>query len=117
MTDTITIPRATVQQALDALERTNSEPGSMAYEREAKASVALEDALRAAPQQQAEPVAAAPALIEALDHIAKTIERQIELIKDRAPGVYLDKRPVVKSLQSHAKRARDAIAKAIGTAT
>jgi len=52
------------------------------------------------------------ALIKALDHIVRTIEKQLSLIKDRAPGDYLDKRPVVQSLQSHAKHARAAIAQA-----
>lgn len=53
-------------------------------------------------------------LLEALDHIAQTIDRQLELIADRAKGDFLDKRPVVQSLQSHARRARAAIAKATG---
>lgn len=55
-------------------------------------------------------------LLAALDHIEKTLTRQLELIADRAPGDYLDKRPVVQSLQSHARRARAAIAKATGGA-
>jgi len=53
-------------------------------------------------------------LVDALDHIEKTITRQLELIADRARGDYLDKRLVVQSLQSHARRARAAIAKATG---
>lgn len=48
-------------------------------------------------------------LREALDHTEKTLIKQLALISERAPGDYLDKRPVVQSLQMHAKRCRAAL--------
>ena len=41
-----------------------------------------------------------------VDTTANVIERQLELIADRAKGDYLDKRPVVQSLKAHVKRLR-----------
>lgn len=51
-------------------------------------------------------------LLEALEHISGAIERQLELIAERAPGQFLDKRPVVQALRSHAQKANAAIATA-----
>lgn len=51
-------------------------------------------------------------LCDALKHISSAIERQLELIAERAPGQFLDKRPVVQALGSHARRANAAIAAA-----
>ncbi|KMN29652.1 hypothetical protein VI26_22855 [Chromobacterium sp. LK1] len=51
-------------------------------------------------------------LFDALKHIFSAIERQLELIAERAPGQFLDKRPVVQALGSHARRANAAIAAA-----
>jgi len=44
------------------------------------------------------------ALREVIDHTVKTIERQLDLIGERAPGKFLDKTPVMRSLQAHVKR-------------
>ena len=54
-------------------------------------------------------------LCDALKHISSAIERQLELIAERAPGQFLDKRPVVQALGSHARRANAAIAAAEAT--
>ncbi|BBH13429.1 hypothetical protein [Chromobacterium haemolyticum] len=51
-------------------------------------------------------------LFDALKHISSAIERQLELIAERAPGQILDKRPVVQALRSHAQKANAAIAAA-----
>lgn len=51
-------------------------------------------------------------LEDTLDHIAKSMTRQLALIADRAPGPYLDKRPVVQTLHMHAQRAQKALSKA-----
>ena len=51
------------------------------------------------------------ALAVKLDHIAKTIDKQLRVIDERARGDFLDKRPVVQSLMMHARTARAAIAK------
>lgn len=51
-------------------------------------------------------------LFDALKHISSAIERQLELIAERAPGQFLDKRPVVQALRSHAQKANAAIATA-----
>ena len=63
-----------------------------------------------AAQEQTSAVPVVEQLVEALDHMSKTIKRQLDLIADRAPGDYLDKRPVVRSLQVHKKNANAAIA-------
>lgn len=49
------------------------------------------------------------ALMDAVDRTIQTIERQLELIAERAPGAYLDKRPVVQSLTAHVRRLRAAL--------
>lgn len=41
---------------------------------------------------------------QAAQHISAAIEKQLELIRERAPGDYLDKRPVVQALASHKRR-------------
>ncbi|WP_337882257.1 hypothetical protein [Chromobacterium haemolyticum] len=51
-------------------------------------------------------------LFDALKHISGAIERQLELIAERAPGQFLDKKPVVQALRSHARKADAAIAAA-----
>lgn len=51
----------------------------------------------------------AKALREVIERTAEVIERQLALIADRAPGNYLDKRPVVQSMTLHAKRLRAAL--------
>lgn len=44
----------------------------------------------------------ADALTEAVTRTIDTIKRQLALIAERAPGDFLDKRPVVQSLGAHA---------------
>lgn len=51
-------------------------------------------------------------LLATLKHISSAIERQLELIAERAPGQFLDKKPVVQALRSHARKAYAAIAAA-----
>ncbi|WP_063800612.1 hypothetical protein [Burkholderia cepacia] len=52
----------------------------------------------------------ADALTEAVTRTIETIKRQLDLIADRAPGDFLDKRPVVQSLSAHVRRLEKAIA-------
>ncbi|WP_230972993.1 hypothetical protein [Burkholderia vietnamiensis] len=54
----------------------------------------------------------ADALTEAVTRTIETIKRQLDLIADRAPGNYLDKRPVVQSLGAHVRRLEKALAEA-----
>ncbi|MDW3683898.1 hypothetical protein RA280_19550 [Cupriavidus sp. CV2] len=56
------------------------------------------------------PSASPASLAEAVERTIEVIERQLDLIGERAPGEMLDKRPVVQSLQAHVKRLRAAIA-------
>jgi hypothetical protein len=49
-------------------------------------------------------------LQEVVARTVEVIERQLALIGERAPGEYLDKRPVVQSLQAHVRRLRAALA-------
>lgn len=51
-------------------------------------------------------------LVEALKNADKIIERQLELIEQRAKGDFLNKRPVVQSLNAHRTRIQKALAKA-----
>lgn len=61
-------------------------------------------------QLYAQPIdAAQDVLIEAVDTTVKTIERQLNLIEERAPGGYLDKLPVVRSLTLHKRRLTKAL--------
>lgn len=50
-------------------------------------------------------------LTAAVERTIETLNRQIDLIAERAPGQYLDKMPVVRSLHAHARRLTAAIAK------
>ncbi|VWD49760.1 hypothetical protein BLA17378_08634 [Burkholderia aenigmatica] len=52
----------------------------------------------------------ADALTEAVTHTIDTISRQLDLIAERAPGNFLDKVPVVRSLTAHKKRLEKALA-------
>ncbi|AJX60050.1 hypothetical protein [Burkholderia pseudomallei] len=52
----------------------------------------------------------ADALTEAATHTIATIKRQLDLIAERAPGDFLDKRPVVQSLGAHVRRLEKALA-------
>jgi len=52
------------------------------------------------------------ALREAVDLTIKTLERQLDLIDERAPGIYLDKMPVIRSLRAHKQRLERAIGQA-----
>ena len=52
----------------------------------------------------------ADALADAVAHTIETIKRQLDLIADRAPGNFLDKRPVVQSLGAHVRRLEKALA-------
>ena len=52
----------------------------------------------------------ADALTEAVTRTIDTIKRQLALIAERAPGDFLDKRPVVQSLGAHAGRLEKALA-------
>lgn len=47
---------------------------------------------------------------EALEHIARTIEKQLELIGERAPSGWLDKAAVMRTMNSHLRQARAALA-------
>jgi hypothetical protein len=47
-------------------------------------------------------------LREAVDLTIKTLERQLDLIAERAPGKYLDKTPIVRSLKQHWARLTNA---------
>ena len=50
------------------------------------------------------------ALQATLENTKLTITRQLELISERAPGEFLNKRPVVQSLQSHVRNIEKALA-------
>lgn len=50
-------------------------------------------------------------LLVTLDHMHRSLLRQLDLIQERAPGGYLDKQPLINSLRMHAQRAQKAIAK------
>ncbi|MDR5824724.1 hypothetical protein [Caballeronia sp. LZ043] len=65
----------------------------------------------AAPQSQGEKAVASGNLLDAVERTIETLNRQIALIAERAPGQYLDKMPVVRSLNAHARRLTAAIAK------
>lgn len=52
------------------------------------------------------------ALREAVERTIDVIERQLSLIGERAPGDYLDKRPVTQSLRAHIYRLSNALAAA-----
>lgn len=52
----------------------------------------------------------ADALTEAVTHTIETIKRQLDLIADRAPSNFLDKRSVVQSLTAHVRRLEKALA-------
>ncbi|WP_446903052.1 hypothetical protein [Burkholderia sp. YIM B11467] len=52
----------------------------------------------------------ADALTEAVTRTIETIKRQLDLIVERAPGDFLDKRPVVQSLSAHVRRLEKALA-------
>lgn len=52
----------------------------------------------------------ADALMEAVTHTIETIKRQLDLIADRAPSNFLDKRSVVQSLTAHVRRLEKALA-------
>jgi hypothetical protein len=62
----------------------------------------------------APPAECAPrdALAEAVDLTIKTLERQLDLIDERAPGNYLDKMPVIRSLSAHKQRLERAVEQA-----
>jgi hypothetical protein len=49
------------------------------------------------------------ALLEVIEHTIATLKRQIDLIAERAPGNFLDKVPVVRSLRAHQSRLERAI--------
>ncbi|CDY76152.1 hypothetical protein BGLT_05225 [Caballeronia glathei] len=53
------------------------------------------------------------ALTDAIDLTIKTLERQLDLITERAPGNYLDKTPIVRSLRAHKQRLERAIEQAV----
>jgi hypothetical protein len=58
----------------------------------------------------AQPVARAPeGLRETVERTIEVIERQLDLIAERAPGDFLDKRPVVQSLGAHKRRLEQAL--------
>lgn len=63
-----------------------------------------------------EPVAAAAqSALETLERTHQSLARQLDLIAERAPGNFLDKRPVVSTLTMHQKRT-EAAAAALRTA-
>lgn len=63
-----------------------------------------------------EPVAAAAqSALETLERTHQSLARQIDLIAERAPGNFLDKRPVVSTLTMHQRRT-EAAAIALRTA-
>lgn len=49
-------------------------------------------------------------LAEVVEHTIDTLARQLDLIADRAPGAFLDKIPVVRSLTAHKQRLERALA-------
>ncbi|NIF51440.1 hypothetical protein [Burkholderia sp. Ax-1724] len=49
-------------------------------------------------------------LLEVVEHTIDTIGRQLELIAERAPGKFLDKTPIVRSLTAHKQRLERAVA-------
>jgi hypothetical protein len=49
-------------------------------------------------------------LLEVVEHTIDTLGRQLELIAERAPGKFLDKTPVVRSLTAHKQRLQRAVA-------
>ena len=62
-----------------------------------------------APQAECAP----GALTDAIDLTIKTLERQLDLIAERAPGNYLDKTPIVRSLRAHKQRLERALEQAV----
>lgn len=46
---------------------------------------------------------------DTLEHIRDTIDGQLTLIAQRAPGKYLDKTPIVRCLRLHRTRADEAL--------
>lgn len=59
---------------------------------------------------QAKPAAHTPeGLHAAVERTIGTIERQLALIAERAPGTMLDKQPVVRSLSAHKRRLKQAL--------
>ncbi|WP_407971412.1 hypothetical protein ACJ51O_07885 [Burkholderia pyrrocinia] len=52
----------------------------------------------------------ADALTEAVARTIETIKRQLDLITECAPGDFLDKRPIVQSLDAHVRRLERALA-------
>lgn len=52
-------------------------------------------------------------LEDTLDHMAKSMTRQLDLIAERAPGAFLDKQPVINTLRMHSQRAQKALSKAL----
>jgi hypothetical protein len=79
------------------------EPPSLAFEY-AKEEVARQLASK---EDAASP--AANALTDAVRLTIETITRQLDLIAERAPGIYLDKIPVIRSLTAHKNRLEKAL--------
>ncbi|MFN4121299.1 hypothetical protein [Acidovorax sp.] len=52
-------------------------------------------------------------LEDTLDHMAKSMTRQLDLIAERAPGAFLDKQPVINTLRMHSQRAQKALSKSL----
>jgi hypothetical protein len=61
------------------------------------------------PAVQAEEVQWEAHLAEVVEHTIDTLTRQLELIAERAPGSFLDKVPVVRSLTAHRQRLERAL--------
>jgi hypothetical protein len=77
------------------------------------AIIAAGERLRAAlapAQAHAEEVQWEAHLAEIVEHTIETLARQLDLIAERAPGAFLDKVPVVRSLTAHKQRLERALA-------
>jgi hypothetical protein len=92
----ITLPRATVQQALEALEKTHTQPGCEQWQAERRASVALRAALER--PEQAKPVE---------ETVAWRYQAQGRwLYVDKNPNLWQDK-PDGEIQSLHAKKTTD----------
>jgi hypothetical protein len=108
-----------LDEAADAPQEANARIADLLMQLEQKEvarhtlAVGYESASRRAAELEYQ-VGASPSavLTEAVDLTIKTLERQLDLIDERAPGNYLDKMPVIRSLSAHKKRLERAVEQA-----
>jgi len=95
----------TLMELIDAYTEARHIGGCHTYNvKTAEARKTVSDALMLHVAAKESVATAAQLALETLERTHKSLERQLELIADRAPGSYLDKRPVVNTLTMHQKR-------------